>query len=149
MAAKIFLGLFAAAATLTLATVGTGAAVVYNAGTLSVEAQAEDGSQVTVSLPAILAHLAIALAPDELIADLHRELEPLWPTIEAAARELDRTPDFVLLEIRSRDEHVVLAKRSGRLLIEVESERERVSIAVPLATMRRIVEKLGDDPGRG
>ena len=37
MAAKIFLGLFAAASVLTLASVGAGAAVIYGSGSVSVK----------------------------------------------------------------------------------------------------------------
>jgi hypothetical protein len=149
MGAKIFLGLFAAASVLTLTTVGAGAAVLYGSGTFSVETHDRDGAGVALSLPAALAHLALWLAPDELLADIHDELEPVWPTVEAAARELHRAPDFVLLEVRSSDEHVVIAKRDGHLLIEVDADGDRVRVDVPLGTLRRLVERLGDRPAWG
>ena len=89
LGAKIFLGLFAAAVTLTLATVGAGAAAVYSAGTVAVDVQEpEGGTNLSLGMPAILLHLAIALTPDELIEEFARELEPVWPTVQAAAREL-------------------------------------------------------------
>ena len=149
MAAKIFIGLFAAASVLTLTTVGAGAAIVYGSGTFSVETHARDGANVSVSIPAVLAHVALALAPDELLADLHDELEPIWPTVEAAARELHRAPDFVLLEVRSADERVVIAKRDGRMVIEVDSDGDHVRVEVPIGTLKRLVDKLGDRPAWG
>ena len=143
MAAKIFLGLFATAATLTLATVGSVAAVVYGAGTVSVEVQPGDGSQLSLGVPAALVYVAVALAPDELLSDFHREVQPLWPTVEAAAREMDGWPDFVLLEARSGEEHVRIAKQDGKMLIEVLSRDERVRVAIPTGAVHRVVRKLG------
>ena len=144
MFAKIFLGLFAAAATLTLATVGSVSAVIYGSGTVSVEVQPQDGSQISLGVPAALAHFAIALAPDDLLADVQRELEPVWPTVEAAAREMDRWPDFVLLEARTADEYVRIAKQDGKMVIEAVSREERVRVAIPTGAVRRIVRKLGN-----
>jgi hypothetical protein len=143
MGAKIFLGLFATAVTLTLATVGSVAAVVYGSGTVSVEVQPEDGSHLSLGVPAALAYLAVALTPDELLADFHREMEPVWPTVEAAAQEMDDWPDFVLLEARSRDEYVRIAKQDGKMVIEVVSRDERVRVAIPTGAVRRVVRKLG------
>jgi hypothetical protein len=93
-------------------------------------------------MPAILLHLAIALTPDEVIEEFAHELEPAWPTVQAAARELDRAPDFVLLEVRSANEHVRIEKLNGRLVVLVQSDAELVRVAVPVGTMRRIVTKL-------
>jgi hypothetical protein len=149
LAAKIFLGLFVAFLTLTVATVGVGAAVVYSAGSVAVEVQPDDGSNLSIGLPAILIHLAIALTPDEVVEDLAHELEPFWPTVRAAAHELDRAPDFVLLEVRSAGELVLIEKRDGRLVVLVDSADEQVRVAVPLGTMRRIADKLGTDCDRG
>ena len=148
LGAKIFLGLFGAALALTVATVGAGAAAVVQAGTVSVEVQPDNGSNVSVGVPAIVLHLAIALAPDDLVAECARELEPVWPTVRAAARELERAPDFLLLEVRSADELVRVEKRHGRLVVLVKSNEEQFRVAVPLGTVRRIADRLGPDLSR-
>jgi hypothetical protein len=140
---KIFLGLFAAALILALATVGAAAAAVYHSGSIAVEVHSREGSGVAVQVPAGLAHVAIALAPTHLLGEAIAEIEPVWPSVEAAARVLDEAPDFTLLEIRSRGEHVIVAKERGRLLVLVDSEGESVRVALPLRTVRRIVDKLG------
>jgi len=146
---KIFLGLFAAALILSLATVGAATAAVYHAGSIAVEVEPQDGSGLSINVPAGLAHIAIALAPADLVTDAIAELEPVWPSVEAAARALDEAPDFTLLEVRSADEHVVIAKERGRLVVLVDADGETVRVAVPLGTVRRVVEKLGGSSDRG
>ena len=146
---KIFLGLFAAVLILSLATVGAAAAAVYHAGSIAVEVAPQDGSALSINVPAGLANIAIALAPADLVTDAIEELEPVWPSLEAAARTLDEAPDFTLLEVRSAEEHIVIAKERGRLLVLVDADGETVRVAVPLRTVRRVVEKLGGRPDRG
>jgi hypothetical protein len=149
LGAKIFLGLFAALTTLTLATVGAGAAAVYSAGSVAVDVQPDEGTNLSLGVPAILLHLAIALTPDEVVEDLAQELEPVWPTVRAAAYELEQAPDFVLLEVRSSDEYVKIEKRRGRLVVVVESDADHVRVAIPLGTVRRVADKLGSGRFRG
>jgi hypothetical protein len=139
---KLFLGLFAAALVVSVATVGAATAAVYSAGSIAVAVQPHDGSSVSIRVPAGLANLAIALTPDELLDDAIEDLEPVWPSVAAAARVLEQAPDFTLLEVRSSGEHVVVAKEDGRLLVLVDSAGERVRVAVPLATVRRIADRL-------
>lgn len=140
---KLFLGLFAAALILSVVTVGAAGAAVYHAGSIAVDVQPQDGSALSLRMPAGLAHLAIALAPADLVTDAIAELEPVWPSVEAAARVLEEAPDFTLLEVRSADERIVVAKERGRLLVLVDSDGESVRVAVPLGTVRRVVNKLG------
>lgn len=146
---KLFLGLFVAALTLSLAAVGVTAAAVYHAGSIGVEVHPQDGSGLSINVPAGLAHVAIALAPADLVTDAIADLEPVWPSLEAAARVLDEAPDFTLLEIRSADEHVVVAKNGGRLLVLVDADGETVRVALPLGVVRRIADKLGSGRSSG
>jgi hypothetical protein len=117
-------------------------AAVYSSGTIAVDVRPEDDSHISVALPAVIANLAIALVPSEVVSDMTEDLEPVWPTIQAAARELDEAPDFTLLEVDSRETHVQIRKEGGRLLVTVDDRGDRVSVALPLSTIRRIVEKL-------
>jgi len=146
---KLLLGLFAVALILSVATVGATAAAVYHAGSIAVDVRPEEGSDLSIRVPAGLAHLAIALAPDDLLTDAIADLEPVWPSVAAAARVLEDAPDFTLLEVRSAGERVVVSKESGRLLIVVDSAGDSVRVAVPLGTVRRVVNRLGRDAGLG
>lgn len=140
--ARLILAIVAGIILLTVATVGAAVAAVYHAGTVAVDVSPAADSHISVALPAALLNLAIALVPDEVVSEVTEELEPVWPTIEAAARELDRAPDFVLLEVIGEDEHVLIEKREGRMVMVVEDHGERVSVALPLSTICRIADKL-------
>jgi hypothetical protein len=139
---RLLLAIFAGIFLLTTVTVGLTAAAVYSSGTIAVDVRPEDDSHISVALPAVVANLAIALVPSEVVSDITEDLEPVWPTIQAAARELDEAPDFTLLEVDSRETHIQIRKMGGRLLITVDDRGDRVSVALPLSTIRRIVEKL-------
>jgi hypothetical protein len=139
---KLFLGFFAAALVLSVVSVGAATAAVYRAGSIAVAVQPEEGSALSIRVPAGLAHLAIALAPADLIDDAIADVEPVWPSVVAAARVLEQAPDFTLLEVRSSGEHVIVGKEKGQLLILVESGGDRVSVALPLSTVRHMANKM-------
>jgi hypothetical protein len=141
---KLFLIVFAAALLFSVASVGAATAVVYRAGSVAVEVEPEDGSRYSLTVPAVLAGIALAFVPDDVLTDIGEELEPVWPTVRAAARELDEAPDFVLLEVRSDGDRVIIEKKGHRLLVLVETADDRVRVAVPIRTMRRLVERFGD-----
>jgi hypothetical protein len=140
--ARLVLAILAGIVILTTATVGAAVAAVYHAGTVAIDVSPAADSRISVALPAALLNLAITLVPAEVVSDVTEELEPVWPTVQAAARELHRAPDFVLLEIEGRDEHFLIEKRDGRMVMVVEDRGERISLAVPLSTIRRIADKL-------
>jgi len=140
---RLLLAIFTGLLLLTTVTVGLAVAAVHHSGTIAVDVRPEDDAHFSIAMPAAIANLAIAFMPSDLLGELTTELKPVWPTIRAASRELERAPDFTLLEVVSRDGQVLIRKESGRLLITVDDHGDRLSVALPLATVRRIVEKLG------
>jgi len=139
---RIFLAVSAAVSILMLATLGAAAAAVYRSGTVAVAVEPPDGGGLSISVPAILIHIAVALAPAEMLDEVRDELRPVWPTIRAAARELDRAPDFVLLEIRSGGERVIVEKEARRMLVRIETDGDTVRVSIPIRTVRRIVDRV-------
>jgi len=126
------------------------AASLYNSGTIAVRVEEDHGSNVSVHVPAGLANLAISLAPDELIEEIMREarveLDPWWPAVQAAWVQFERAPDFVLVEVQSRDESVRVEKKRKNLLIQVGSGvAEAIEISVPLKTIRKLARKLDSE----
>jgi hypothetical protein len=130
-----------------LTTVVAGTAVVYRSGSVSIEVEPRDGRGVSLRLPAGLLDLALAATPssvfDELAHEMGREARDVWPIVDALADELDACPDATFVEVHRGGEHVTIAKRRGRFVIRVDTPYERVRLAFPIGTARRVVDRIG------
>ncbi len=129
---------------LAAATFGATAAVIYHAGTVTVEIDEDDGSRWRLDLPAGLLTLAAAAVPESLIEQAPDEVVQLLPALQAGWRELADAPDFVLLEVRSTDETVLVKKVGRRLLISVEHEDGRVHVGLPIPALGAVLDRLDD-----
>jgi hypothetical protein len=138
---RLFLAFVIGGAVLLLATLGAGAAAVYRGGTVAVEI-VEDGNQIRVGLPAALLGVAIALTPASALEEATTEVRPFLPALEAGWRELAETPDFVLVEVVSADETVLIEKSGSRLLVSVDTPDTQIRIGVPLGTVGSLLRKL-------
>jgi hypothetical protein len=122
------------------------AAAIYSGGAISVSVEEGDGGGLSISVPAGLANLAIAMVPstviDGAVEEVRDELEPWIPAVRDAWRTLEEAPDFVLVEVTSPGEHIRVEKRGRQLVVFVEDGRDRVHVALPLKTVDRIVAKL-------
>ena len=127
-------------------TVAVAAAAIYSGGSISVDVEEGDAGGLSISVPAGLAHLAIALVPSWVIDragdEVRDELDPWIPAVRQAWRALEEAPDFVLVEVSSPREHVRVEKRGRQLVVLVEDGRDRVRVTLPLKTVDRIVAKL-------
>lgn len=128
--------------------IGGAVAAIYEGGTLAVDVRGRDGgAKIAVGVPAGLANLAIALVPSnalpvEEVAPIAEELRPYRPVIQAALDELSELPDFVLVEVDSRDEHVLVKKVNRKILVLVESDGSEIKVSIPLTTVRQFFNKL-------
>jgi hypothetical protein len=125
-----------------VAAVGATAAAVHRAGAISVELRPEHGDACSVRLPAALANLAIMLVPAAPLREATAELGPVWPAVSSGFDELLRAPDFVLLEVRERDQFVSVRKVGRQLLVSIDTDEQRLQIELPLTTVRRMLRKL-------
>ena len=140
---RVLLTILICVSLLAATTVGVSVAAVYRAGSIAVEIHEDDGQQIRVAVPAGLARLAVWLTPDSVFEPMMvDEIQPLLPALHAGWRELARTPDFVLLEVRDHDDTVRIEKRGGEILIHVESSGSTVRVGVPLATVGPLLAKL-------
>lgn len=127
---------------------GTGVALAWAAVSyaepvsLEVVESGDDGSRVSLHMPAVVLDVALEFVPSPVWHDASEEIRPWAPTIRAAADALARCPDAVFVEVTGPDEHVRIAKRGGSLRIEVESPDAHVRIALPIRTIRAAIRKL-------
>lgn len=121
--------------------VGGVAAAVSLSPKIAVQVQ-DDSSDVQVSVPSFLVHLAVLAVPSSVLRDATRDAEPYLPAVSAAWAELERTPDFRLVEVVGPDGVVWVEKRSGRLVIHVDERDAQVDVAIPLRTVGVLLSKL-------
>jgi len=122
-------------------TAGVAAAVIYRSGTIGVEVESDD-ADVSVVVPAGLAHLVIALVPSHLFDEVTEELRPWVPVVEDGYRELLAAPDFTMVEIHDGDNLVVVRKSGRSIDVTVEDGDDRIEVSVPLRTFGYIIDKL-------
>ena len=116
----------------------------HTAGTIRVEVHASDdnGTDVSLRVPAVLLNVAIALCPTPRALE-DRDAAQALAMLEAVADELVQMPDAVLVDVREPGTSVRVEKTDGRLLIRVRDPGERVDIEVPIGSVKMLAAKLG------
>lgn len=136
MLGKVMAGL---ASSLALA----GAYVVHEGAIrIQVDQQSAKGSHLHLLVPAALVPAAMMFVPEATLREAATRARPWLPAVRAATEGLARQPDCDLLEVRSANEHVHVAKRGALLVVEVESLRETVHVSVPLRTINGVAHRL-------
>ena len=152
LAAKLFITAVVGTGMLFTATVGAGVAMVRGAGFIDVVVQEADGQRIHVAAPAILANLALAAVPTDVVATELANIEmpadapspdEVFSVVGQMTEEFANSPDFTLVEVKDGDDHVLIEKRRKALVISVEGRRgEQVRISVPIKTVRRVGKML-------
>jgi hypothetical protein len=117
-----------------MGTAVVGGAMLCSEGILHVkihEKQA-DGTNINLVIPAALIPMTLKFVPDRHLAHASAQLRPYIPIIDAAIPELEDCPDGVLVEVTDPGEHVLIAKRGGSIVVDVNDANDIVHVAVPL-----------------
>lgn len=132
-------------------TIGAAVGTVYRAGTISVSVQSRGAGAINIAVPAGLANVALAavelvpvkaLSLDPVSAEALDALEHYLPAAQQALDRLAEQPDFVLVEVRSRDQTVLVRKEGRTLRILVESNDGRIDVSIPLSTVKQFTQRL-------
>jgi hypothetical protein len=117
----------------------------YRQGTAVVQVQEKgpDGVNLWIPVPVSLAGAAMRFIPKQDLPPVDPEVAAALPTLQEIARELDRMPDAVLVEVESADEWVRISKKDGRLVVEVDDPDARVHVSLPPGALGEIVSHLG------
>jgi hypothetical protein len=121
-----------------------GAAVAYHEGAavVSIHEKKADGVNLWIPVPVALVHAGVSFAPAHEIQEATRELDRWRPLVNAVLDELDQAPDAVFVDVRTGDETVTVAKRHGRLVVDVDTDGETVHVSVPTDAIRTILDAL-------
>jgi hypothetical protein len=128
--------------------------VVIRPGMIHVDVQTTTHdlrTDLTIPVPAMLINGLVDGVADGLrvrrlthVAGNHEieEAEEWAPMIGAIARELETAPDFTMVEVEERGEHVVIERVDGELRVRVDNGHERVQVTLPRDSSRRVLRAL-------
>ncbi len=119
---------------------------IHSAGMfeLDVHERGPGGADISgIRIPAVLGHVALAFIPMSAFdfCDDH-DVARHVPLIREACQQLRDAPDFVLVEVLSEDEHVLVRKKGAALVVDVESKDEEVHLSVPLGIAQAFARKM-------
>ena len=128
-----------------MASVGlAGAGVLCSEGVvhLKVIEKEPQGVHINLVAPALLAPIAMHLAPRRELAQAAGRIEPYTPVIRAALEGLRETDDVTLVEVKEPGEHVKISKLGGSIIVDVDDEGETVHVSAPIRAISSTVEQL-------
>ncbi|MBS1841029.1 MAG: hypothetical protein JSS69_09970 [Acidobacteria bacterium] len=136
--AKIALG---AVGTLAVATVYT-----FREGTIRVDVDEhrQGGSHVHFWVPAAAVPAALHFVPDDKLQEAADRAREALPIAEVVAEELEKYPNVEFVSVDSQEEHVKISVRDGKVYVDVRDHEDDVHVAVPVSTIRDVVESVAN-----
>ena len=129
-----------------LGTALVGSAALSTEGFIYVNVQEKQpgGSHVNVFVPAAIVPAALHFVPRHNFADSSHDMREALPIIDAAIPALSDSPDGVLVEVREPDEHVLVVKHGGSIVVDVNDPEETVHVSVPLRAAQSAIHQIAD-----
>ncbi len=100
------------------------------------------GKHVFVPVPVGLMNFGLNMIPGEMLSQVTNDLGPHRKIVQALANELENMPDTDFVEVQGRNQHVLVSKNGGNLIIDVQTPEETVYVSVPIRSTSSIVAKL-------
>ena len=111
---------------------------------VAVTEHGRDPVSFDVSVPGALLHAGLAVAPavmpEDARSEVRAQLGEWGPLAAALADDLAGRPDFTLVEVDDRGEHVEVVKRGRHLVVRVRSADADVDVQVPLSLVASAVD---------
>jgi hypothetical protein len=101
-----------------------------------------NGTHLNIIVPAAVVPAGLRFVPAERLAEASENIRPYLPIIDAAIPALEECPDGVLVEVVDNDDHVVITKSGGSLVIDVDDRGDNVHVSVPLRAAQSAIHQL-------
>ena len=136
--AKIALG---AVGTLAVATVYT-----FREGTIRVDVDEHrlGGSHVHFWVPAAAVPAALHFVPDEKLQEAADRAREALPIVQIVAEELEKYPNAEFVSVDGDEQHVKVSVRDGKVYVDVQDHGDDVHVAVPVSTIKDVVESVAN-----
>jgi hypothetical protein len=132
-----------------LGAMAVGGAALCSEGFIHVKVHEKqaDGTHISLIVPAAAVPVALKFVPDKHLAEASQNLRPYLPMLDAAIPALEECPDGVLVEVIDANDHVVITKAGGSLVIDVDDPGDTVHVAVPLAAAQSSLHQIASASG--
>ena len=97
------------------------------------------GGHVRVRLPALIVPVTMAFVRMPFTCDIQEDCDIPMGVLSGVLGDLADCPDGVLVDMRTSEELVLVEKRSGRLVVRIDTPDETVSAAIPLGAARSVL----------
>jgi hypothetical protein len=121
-----------------------GASVLCSEGLVHVKVieKQPQGIHINVIAPAMLAPIAVRLAPQRDLAQAARQVRPYLPAIRAALDGLRESGDVVLVDVNEPGEHIEVSKLGGSIVVDADGDEETVHVSTPIRAVSSTIEQL-------
>jgi hypothetical protein len=102
------------------------------------------GDNVFVIVPAAVVPIAAHFVPRENLREASENIRPYLPVIDAAIPALEDCPDGVFVEVTDSDEHVLVSKSGGSLVVDVNDHDETVHVSLPLRAAQSTIHQIAE-----
>jgi hypothetical protein len=100
------------------------------------------GLHIHVIAPAMLAPIAVQLAPQHALAQAARQIGPNMPAIRAALEGLRDSEDVVLIDVKEPGQRVEVEKSGGSIVVDVDDADKTVHVSAPIRAISSTVNQL-------
>jgi hypothetical protein len=101
-----------------------------------------DGTNVNVVVPAALLPVTLRLVSNRSLAGAVDSVRPYLPVVDAAIPALEDCPNGALIEVTDANEHVLITKRGGSIVVDVTDPEDKVHVSVPLRAAQSSIHAL-------
>jgi hypothetical protein len=126
-----------------------GAAALSSEGFIHVKVHEKKvgGTRVNLIVPAALVPATLEFVPNYQLARASEQLRPYLPVIDAAIPGIEACPDGVLVEVIDEDDHVLVKKDGGALVVDVNAPDNVVHVSVPLRSAQSSIHEIAEANG--
>jgi hypothetical protein len=100
------------------------------------------GHHITVIAPAMLAPIAVRLAPKPALSQAAQQIQVNLPVVRAALASLRDTGDIVLVEVNETAEHVQVSKSGRSIVVDVNDPDAAVHVSAPIRALSSTIDAL-------
>jgi len=107
-----------------------------------VDEKEADGHHINLIVPAAVVPAGLRFVPSQDIAEAAKNLRDNMAIIDAAMPALEQCPDGVLVEVTDPEEHVLIRKSGGSIVIDVNDSDDVVHVSVPLRAAESAIHQI-------